>query len=1107
MFQLKPRKAAEGETENWDGDDFDIGGDADFVFPSRAGSVHAQGSKGVGTSRRRERESTSSRMSMRSDLGEDEERQLPVPGNDEKSRLIAFAAAQNAGIPLPQNIPTSALIGGTIKRLGGQKVKRIVNQDDWDDDLEFPASGNGGLKMKIHDASEFPDVLGQLSGPNTPSIITATKRPEPKGGFFDAPNRIDQYATLRPLPKKKAALADLSKFIDDEDDNFGGGDETIKLPKRRSNMTTILPLTFSLMQEEKKSKAVDDDFELDLEFSDNKPLTLVKGRAILTTPAKLSADEVVDFGEHSLGTRFGGTRRSVGGSNRSSFAGISPSVSSTGTFESEDEDWRHIHFPVGPLDLGERLKKRQRSSAFESEAAGQQQLALKQAIIPLKPSSKRPSLRRKSTNNDFLADLEVDDDEDVFSPEKITTNRNVKVKTVRQQSPQRLRTVTSLKFTDKPTATVTSRLPRPLGHERHTSSLDPVSESGPSSASRVRRGGGFHTPHSSLSNIPTPHSTPTHARVAETPRRRGLEPKPSLGVLRPEPTTTNAQLLKVKRSLPTFRSTPNLAKLPGTIVDRQRAPSRTDTTNFLGRNESSSRLSGNSRPKTPTGPSDRLRDVEATPSSTSTLKRRPMPFLPAGSSTAQSHHVTIKSSRHFRQADSTSSNASEGQNRSLSRTMSRNTLRSPSPNYVAVTGSLRLKDPKALARAALPKRQITQPAKKQNFGDGKELDGFDDLPTSSSVEAKFIKTPSGRGPPKSKYTVYQPVLEKNAAALPSPSVPKSLSGIYNPPRFEARQSTLPRFAQDTNASRMAREQKQGILPRSPSFGPAGPLGTLTANWKQQVSAKTGLQPSMSTVSLRPRKSKAPVQKRPHLIKPLNDIGKNPKCEYLILRTSNSLNTKGNVAVKGMVYNPSTYTWEGNENDPRLSPFDEPPPMKSPELSPTAYREKQNTTPRPGLITNITPAQGVQIVGGMVFDPQRMCWLKVPSKIGQDSIQRQSLSTTGDTMDGFNALDDDDDDVFKDVPDLDDGLISHRKGNSNDGRSKGRKSMGVEGGGIVDDFMVGEEFDVGPEFVRRQREEEERWRRKTAKWVGFERQQMENENWRWSIRDVVNELSF
>lgn len=199
------------------------------------------------------------------------------------------------------------------------------------------------------------------------------------------------------------------------------------------------------------------------------------------------------------------------------------------------------------------------------------------------------------------------------------------------------------------------------------------------------------------------------------------------------------------------------------------------------------------------------------------------------------------------------------------------------------------------------------------------------------------------------------------------------------------------------------------------------------------------------------------------------------------------------AVKGMYYNPYTFRWEGNENE--LVHFD--PPASTPSTAsmpshalrekenPSVYREKENSTPRPALITQLTNSQNVQVVGGMVFDPQRMCWLKMPSS----SSSNRGKSEGGDTMDGFDAFDDEED-VFKDVPDLQD--------EKKDDDVKGRTSDGPSG--LKDDWLVGEEFDVGPEFVRRQREEEDRWRRKCEKWVGASRDG--DDDWRWGIRDVV-----
>lgn len=184
----------------------------------------------------------------------------------------------------------------------------------------------------------------------------------------------------------------------------------------------------------------------------------------------------------------------------------------------------------------------------------------------------------------------------------------------------------------------------------------------------------------------------------------------------------------------------------------------------------------------------------------------------------------------------------------------------------------------------------------------------------------------------------------------------------------------------------------------------------------------------------------------------------------------------------MYYNAETYRWEGNENV--LNAFD--PPITTPTtatIPPHMMREKETTTtPRPALITNISATKGVQVVGGMVFDPQNMCWLKLGPQSG-------AKSEASDTLDGFDALEDEDD-VFKDIPDLDDAAADEEGG-------KGRVSD------IKDDWLVGEEFDVGPEFVRRQREEEERWRRKCEKWVS--RGPRDRDAWRWTIRELVSQF--
>ena len=176
----------------------------------------------------------------------------------------------------------------------------------------------------------------------------------------------------------------------------------------------------------------------------------------------------------------------------------------------------------------------------------------------------------------------------------------------------------------------------------------------------------------------------------------------------------------------------------------------------------------------------------------------------------------------------------------------------------------------------------------------------------------------------------------------------------------------------------------------------------------------------------------------------------------------------------MRYNPTTFQWEGNEN--LIHDFDTVSP-KSPK-------------PAPALITNVSAMQNVQVVGGMVFDPQRMCWLKLaplqPGSNGLVAIQ--------DEDDVFAGVDDLDDKAFSNLPDgrasdvFDDiGVVA-----SGDDRSGGESS---------DEWPITEEFDVGPEFIKRQRAEEEKWKRKVDKWVGHEHRRS-GDGWRWAIRDLV-----
>ncbi|KAG0301665.1 hypothetical protein BGZ98_008150 [Dissophora globulifera] len=100
-------------------------------------------------------------------------------------------------------------------------------------------------------------------------------------------------------------------------------------------------------------------------------------------------------------------------------------------------------------------------------------------------------------------------------------------------------------------------------------------------------------------------------------------------------------------------------------------------------------------------------------------------------------------------------------------------------------------------------------------------------------------------------------------------------------------------------------------------------------------------------------------------------------------------------VSGMVYNPKDKMWKGN--DDILDEFEDedhtPTPFEFP--SPPMSHSYFSTSPllgaiRPALISNMSQysKQRTQVAGKMVFDPTRMCWIINPEYIAQRRQRRQ-----------------------------------------------------------------------------------------------------------------------
>ena len=1016
------------EVEDWDDGDFDNFDDIHIRSASTATSLlsHPQGNH---------RDSISSRLSIRSDSNQGDEH-WDVPVDEQSSVKDALSIAKSKGIPLPSNLPRSALEGGTIRRLGGKAVKKVMT-DDWSEDLDF-SNTPGQLKLAKAEERDISESLRQISA----AFRFSPKSPEERK-FVDT--------VISPKARPLLTPVSLENFKDvDEDDDFGDV-PTIRVAKHRS------PQRLPNLQTA-PAKPEMDDLEDDLEIPTDGKLRLSTKKLSPMTPATIE-DFDAEWAEGSLGTRNAGTRF-AGMSNRSSsISAMSPSVSSAFTGESED-GLEGLELPQGPVNFKDILQKKQESEKENRAPA-----------VPASPQ--QPTRRPSSQDEDWGEDLVIPSS-GVFDGARLTLNRNIKQKNQRATSPAKSIKSTTLNFTSgRPIGPI----PRPrFGHherqERPRSHLEPVSETG-APIQRYQRPTSRlgHTANSSVSSIPAP-STPTPS----TPSRRDLRNPPSRVDMRYQPaTTTNAQLLRAKRSMPAINSISS-----PTRSTFGRPPSRQDGTG--------SRL----RPRSPERPESRLG-----------ADKKGNLFLPAGVSSSQSQHVSIKtgSVRGTRRTDSDGSgeNMTAAQ-KSLSRLAGRPTTPGKGRSDYSIA-----------ELAAQAKKTMNKPLRRQNWGNGSELEAFDDLPTSATAEAKYTKNPIARGAPRS---LRSKIGQHSAAAASStslvsgrsgaetPTTPLSPSKHHNPPVHHPL-SNVPRFARDTAASRIAREQTRSISTTFHNMR-GEPLQPVSTNAKITSASKPTYGGSL-------RRNKKPVQQKPHLIKPLGSDFQRPKEE------------------KGMYYNPVLCRWEGN--DTALTPFDVPdfsPQPPSPPRSKIATiggaslsSPVQPTKSNMALIMNVGGSSGVQLVNGMVFDPRQMKWLKVAHGERGESIRSGAGSVQLE----------EEEDVFAGLEDLKEESESHLSSMHDGPRDRSVSSaidkdpftigdgekpvIGEEddvhaSGQSSDEWggAVAEEFDVGPDFVRRQRAEEDRWRRKVEKWLRTDEEVLQEEfeglgGFRWAIRELVS----
>lgn len=95
---------------------------------------------------------------------------------------------------------------------------------------------------------------------------------------------------------------------------------------------------------------------------------------------------------------------------------------------------------------------------------------------------------------------------------------------------------------------------------------------------------------------------------------------------------------------------------------------------------------------------------------------------------------------------------------------------------------------------------MTRPTRKRNFGDGTELEQFDDLPTNAKQENRFTVAPVGRGAPKCLQGPTGTIKVKNVhSRTESKDEPqkKKIDRTLRSSRLDLKNDNVPSYLRDT----------------------------------------------------------------------------------------------------------------------------------------------------------------------------------------------------------------------------------------------------------------------------------------------------------------------
>jgi len=257
-----------------------------------------------------------------------------------------------------------------------------------------------------------------------------------------------------------------------------------------------------------------------------------------------------------------------------------------------------------------------------------------------------------------------------------------------------------------------------------------------------------------------------------------------------------------------------------------------------------------------------------------------------------------------------------------------------------------------MASAAPSVKVLRKPKRAKTYGDGTELDAFDDLPEDREKERMYRVQPVGRGGVSRG--------EKGSAASVAPAV--------------ASGGTIGR-----------RSTATGTLRRPPS--------SASSHGSTDLPKNTGMQSlrHKSRIEFPPKlPTPEPVPRRR---KPVVTAINGPRKKPMLIRNLGGAGTAKTVG--DMNWNPKSLRWEGNEHV--LKEFDSHLPSSRPALITHFTGSTLSGVMSP---TGSFLASGARIVGNMMFDPVRMCWIS-------------RLSPEEDEPDVFAGLGEDEGDDWED----------------------------------------------------------------------------------------------